>query len=75
MVGIVASAFRFLDDEEFAKLDSRNRAGYLVRAHEELTARQRILRDQMRKTVAVDTESTIPVPPLPSEDAGKASEQ
>lgn len=55
--------FRFLDDEEFAKLDVRERTGYLFRAHQELIERQRILREQMRKTVGVDREGTIPIRP------------
>jgi len=55
--------FRFLDEEEFAALDHKARISYLVRAHQELTERQRVLRDQMRRTVAVvDIEATIPAP-------------
>jgi len=58
--------FSFLGDEEFAALDHRARVGYLFRAHQELIERQRILRDQMRRTVAaVDIEATIPAPQPP----------
>lgn len=63
--------FRFLDDEEFAKLDRKARAAYLFRAHQELVERQRILRDQMRRTVGVDTEATIPVEPLRPDAVGR----
>jgi hypothetical protein len=54
------SPFRFLDEDEFKKLDQRARLAYLVRAQQELIARQDLLRAQ-RKLVLGDPEATLPV--------------
>jgi hypothetical protein len=40
--------FRFLTDAEFAKLDAKAKASYLVRAAYELEERQRALRAQIK---------------------------
>jgi hypothetical protein len=40
--------FRFLTDAEFAKLDAKAKAAYLVRAAHELEERQRVLRAQIK---------------------------
>lgn len=40
--------FRFLTDTEFAKLDAKAKASYLVRAAHELEERQRALRAQIK---------------------------
>lgn len=40
--------FRFLTDTEFAKLDAKAKAAYLVRAAHELEERQRVLRAQIK---------------------------
>jgi hypothetical protein len=55
-----ASPFRFLDDAGFKKLDQRARLAYLVRAQQELIARQDLLHAQ-RKLVLGDPEATVPV--------------
>jgi hypothetical protein len=39
--------FRFLADEEFRRLGSREKAAYLVRAQQELAERQQKLREQL----------------------------
>ena len=66
--------FRFLDDEEFQKLDRRARVAYLVRAQQELMARQVVLREQRRKVIG-DAEATVPVPPLSADDERTSSGQ
>jgi hypothetical protein len=40
--------FRFLSDEEFLALSNTERAAYLSRASQELEARQKLLREQLR---------------------------
>ena len=40
--------FRFLTDAEFARLDAKAKAAYLVRAAHELEERQRVLRAQIK---------------------------
>lgn len=45
------SPFRFLDDEEFARLSTREKAIYLNEAAQELEARQRRLREQMHALI------------------------
>jgi hypothetical protein len=40
--------FRFLTDTEFAKLEPKAKASYLVRASLELEERQRVLRTQIK---------------------------
>lgn len=62
------SPFRFLDEEEFAKLDQRARLAYLVRAQQELIARQELLRVQRKLVLRDDPEATVPVPPLSAGD-------
>jgi hypothetical protein len=55
--------FQFLSDEDFAKLDGKGRVAYLVRAHQELADRQRVLREQTRRTVRADQDATVPISP------------
>ena len=43
--------FRFLTDEEFRRLESKQKAAYLVRAQQELAERQQKLRDQLSDLV------------------------
>ena len=43
--------FRFLADEEFRRLDAKQKAAYLVRAQQELAERQQKLRDQLSDLV------------------------
>ena len=66
--------FRFLDDGEFQKLDRRARVAYLVRAQQELMARQVVLREQRQKVIG-DSEATVPVPPLSADDERTRSGQ
>ena len=66
--------FRFLDDEQFQKLDRRARVAYLVRAQQELLARQEVLREQRRRVIG-DPEATVPVPPLSAGDEQTGSGQ
>ena len=40
--------FRFLTDDDFRRLGSREKAAYLVRAQQELAERQQKLRDQLK---------------------------
>ena len=40
--------FRFLSEEEFLALSVSDRAAYLSRASQELEARQKLIRDQLR---------------------------
>jgi predicted RNA-binding Zn ribbon-like protein len=40
--------FRFLADDEFQRLASRDKAAYLVRAQQELAERQLKLREQLK---------------------------
>lgn len=47
MEGNRNSAFRFLDDEEFGRLSTKEKAIYLSLATQELETRQRRLREQM----------------------------
>ena len=55
------ASFHFLTDEEFLRLDPAARLAYIDRAEKELRARQRVLREQMRMTIATDTDKTVPV--------------
>ena len=66
--------FQFLDDEEFQKLDRRARVAYLVRAQQELMARQVALREQRSKVIG-DPEATVPVPRLSADDEQTSSGQ
>jgi hypothetical protein len=50
-VGEEEKPFRFLTDSEFQRLGSREKAGYLVRAQQELAERQQKLRDQLKDLV------------------------
>ena len=43
--------FRFLTDDEFRRLEPRQKAGYLVRAQQELAERQEKLREQLKDLV------------------------
>jgi hypothetical protein len=43
--------FRFLSDREFAALDTKQKALYLVQAQQELDERQRVLRQQVNDLV------------------------
>ena len=45
------SAFRFLNDEEFARLAMREKAFYLARAQQELVSRQEKLREQVKVVI------------------------
>lgn len=53
--------FRFLVDEEFLRLDPAERLAYINEAQKEIRERQRVLREQMRMTIATDTDKTVPV--------------
>jgi hypothetical protein len=53
--------FKFLSDEDFLRLDPAERVAYIDRAQKELRERQRVLREQIRMTIATDTDSTVPV--------------
>ena len=66
--------FRFLDDEQFQKLDRQARVAYLVRAQQELMARQAVLREQRRRVIGAP-EATVPVPPLSADDERTSSGQ
>lgn len=67
--------FRFLDEEEFQKLDHRSRLAYLVRAQQELVAKQDVLRAQ-RKAVLGDPEAALPaIPPSADNDERTSSGQ
>jgi hypothetical protein len=57
-----AAPFKFLSDEDFLRLEPAERLSYIDRAQKELAARQRVLREQIRMTIATDTDSTVPVP-------------
>jgi hypothetical protein len=46
-MGEEKGTFRFLADEEFQRLASREKAAYLVRAQQELADRQLKLREQL----------------------------
>ena len=59
----VAAPFKFLSDEDFLRLDPAERMAYIDRAQKEINQRQRVLREQMRMTIATDTDRTVPVPP------------
>jgi hypothetical protein len=48
---MVRNRFRFLSDDEFEFLDQRARVAYLFRAQQEVTERERVLLDQLRRTV------------------------
>jgi len=56
-----AAPFNFLSDEDFLRLEPAARVAYVDRAQKYLRERQRVLRDQIRMTIATDTDSTVPV--------------
>ena len=47
-MGEEQSPFRFLTDEQFRRLGSREKAAYLVRAQQELAEQQLTLREQLK---------------------------
>ena len=47
-MGEEQAVFRFLADDEFKRLGSREKAAYLVRAQQELAERQLKLREQLK---------------------------
>ena len=53
--------FKFLSDEDFLRLEPSARLAYIAGAQKELRERQRVLREQVRMTIATDTDSTVPV--------------
>ena len=59
----MGASFKFLSDEAFLRLDPAARLAYIHRAQKELKELQRVLREQMRMTIATDTDRTVPVPP------------
>jgi hypothetical protein len=50
-MGEEQKSFRFLTDDEFRRLASREKAAYLVRAQQELADRQLKLREQLQDLV------------------------
>jgi hypothetical protein len=50
-MGEEQKSFRFLTDDEFQRLASREKAAYLVRAQQELADRQLKLREQLQDLV------------------------
>ena len=44
-------SFRFLTDDEFGRLASKEKAAYLVRAQQELAERQLTLREQLKDLI------------------------
>ena len=59
----MGASFKFLSDEELLRLDPAARLAYIDRAQKEILELQRVLREQMRMTIATDTDRTVPVPP------------
>jgi len=55
------ATFKFLSDQDFLRLEPAARLAYIAGAQKELAARQRALREQIRMTIATDTDSTVPV--------------
>ena len=60
---MAAAPFKVLSDEDFLRLDTAARLAYIDRAQKEIRQLQRVLREQMRMTMATDTDNTVPVPP------------
>lgn len=58
-----AAPFSFLSDEDFLRLEPAARVAYIDRAQKEIRQLQRVLREQMRMTMATDTDKTVPVEP------------
>jgi hypothetical protein len=58
-----AAPFRFLSDQDFLRLGPTERLAYIDRAQKEITELQRVVREQMRMTIATDTDKTVPVGP------------
>lgn len=54
-------SFKFLSDQEFLRLDAAARLAYINQAQKEIAERRRVLRDQIRMTIATDTDTTVPV--------------
>ena len=59
----MGAPFKFLSDEQFLRLDAAARLAYIDRAQKEIRELQRVLREQMRMTIATDTDRTVPVSP------------
>ena len=59
----MGASFKFLSDEEFLRLDPSARLAYINRAQKEIREVQRVLREQMRMTMATDTDKTVPAGP------------